>query len=239
MTRDSTPPGDRVLVEPDAGPNDLLRNDPTLHVLDIHPLVLEHLVVEKEALELLQAVWRELGDVSIVGVFGVVDVNGDDLVVLPLIVRHGEDADGPRAQDTEGDHRLLTEHEDVERIVVGTEGLRQEAIVRRIVHGAVQHSVQPQEPRPLVQLVLELGALGNLDDGSEVRLDMLAQFDVVPGMHAVHLPSARLPRSLYPENRGPTREALSARRQPRDGASTMRSNARPPRAGGRRWSGRW
>jgi hypothetical protein len=49
---------------------------------------------------------------------------------------------------------------DVEGIVVVTIGLRQEAVVGGIVDGAVQHAVEEEQARALVQLVFHLGALG-------------------------------------------------------------------------------
>src|SRR5438445_143021 len=111
-------------------------------------------------------------------------MHGDDLVVLALFVAHGHDADRARAQDAERHHRLLTEHKHVERVAVLAVGLREEAVVRRVVHGRVQHAVQPQQARALVELVLHLRALGDLDDRAEVTLDVVAQLDIVPRVHS-------------------------------------------------------
>src|SRR5205814_7348649 len=72
----------------------------------------------------------------------------------------------------------------VERVAVRAVGLREEAVVRRVVHGRVQHAVQPQQARALVELVLHLRALGDLDDRAEVTLDVVAQLDVVPRVHS-------------------------------------------------------
>src|SRR6266849_1328838 len=129
-----------------------------------------------------KAVGGQLGDVVVVHVLGIIDVDGDDLVVAALVVRHGQDADGARPQHAQGSHGLLTQHEDVEGIAVLAVRLRDEAVVRRVVHGAVQDAVNAQEPGVLVQLVLHLRALGDLDDGGEVLLDAIAEGDVVPGV---------------------------------------------------------
>src|SRR5256886_16473715 len=98
--------------------------------------------------------------------------------VVPLCILRA------RAQDAERHHRLLTEHKHVERVAVLAVGLREEAVVRRVVHGRVQHAVQPQQARALVELVLHLRALGDLDDRAEVMLDVVAQLDVVPRVHS-------------------------------------------------------
>jgi hypothetical protein len=47
----------------------------------------------------------------------------------------------------------------------------------------VQHPVEIEQTRRLVQLVLDLGALGDLDDRPEVILDVIAQLDVMPRVH--------------------------------------------------------
>jgi hypothetical protein len=51
------------------------------------------------------------------------------------------------------------------------------------VHGAVQDAVDAEKSRLLVELVLDLGALGDLDDGGEALLDPRAQLDIVPGVN--------------------------------------------------------
>src|SRR5207302_3293560 len=96
---------------------------------------------------------------------------------------HRHHADRPGSQDAERDDGLLPENQDVERIVVEAIGLRQKAVVRRVVNRAVQHPVEPQEARTLVELVLHLRAFRDLDDGSETTLDRVTELDVVPGVH--------------------------------------------------------
>ncbi len=125
---------------------------------------------------------RQLGDIRVVLVFGVVEVDGDDLVVPALVVGHGHDADGAGPQDAEGRHRLLAQHEDVERITVRAVRLRQKAVVGRVVDGAVQDTIESQKPRLLVELVFHLRALRDLDDRGEVMLDVRAQGNIVPGV---------------------------------------------------------
>src|SRR5207248_10077864 len=58
-----------------------------------------------------------------------------------------------------------------------------EAVVGRIVHGAVKHAVDAEQPRRLVELVLDLRALRDLDDRAEVLRDVFTQLHVVPRMH--------------------------------------------------------
>jgi len=43
----------------------------------------------------------------------------------------------------------------------------------------VQHAVDPEQTRVLVELVTSPSSLGDLDDRAEVTLDMIAELDVV------------------------------------------------------------
>src|SRR5712691_3265241 len=51
----------------------------------------------------------------------------------------------------------------------------------------VEHPIQPEQARLLVDLVLDLRAFGDLDHAAEVLLDVVSEFDVVPGIHFVSL----------------------------------------------------
>src|SRR5580700_8068014 len=76
---------DAIPVEANRVPDDLFGLGPTPDPVDVHYLVLEHLVVEEEALDLPEAVGRQLGHVPVVGVLGIVHVDRDDLVVGALL----------------------------------------------------------------------------------------------------------------------------------------------------------
>src|SRR5262249_21679687 len=191
-------PTERIIVELDRVTNYSLCLGAPAEAVDLHRLVLEHLVVEEESLELTEPMRRQVADVRVVRVLGIVDVNGDDLVVLTFFIAHGQYPNRARAQDTERHHRLLTEDQHVERIAVVAVRLWQEPVVRRGVHGRVQNPVEPEQAGAFVELVLDLRALGDLDDRAEVPLDVIAQLDVVPRVHR---------RSMIPSgrNRGASR----------------------------------
>ena len=150
--------------------------------VDLDGLAFEVLVVLEEALKLALAVTGQLIDVGVGGVLGIVDVDGDDLLVALAFVEHVEDADRPSAKDAHGHHRLLHPHQDVEGVVVLTEGLGDEAVVGRIDHRRVQDAIDLQEPGGLVELVLDLAALGDLDQRPQLAGCVGADVHVVPGM---------------------------------------------------------
>src|SRR5690242_11889354 len=175
--------GEGPRVEIDRVSNYALGIGAPAKAIDLHGLLLEHLVVQEESFELAQSMWRQLTDVRVVLVLRIVDVHGDDLVILALLVAHREHADRARAQDTERQHRLLTEYQHVERVAVVAVRLWQEAVIRRVVHGGVEDAIDREQPRALVELVLHLGAFRNLDHGPKVPRDVIAEPDVVPGIH--------------------------------------------------------
>jgi len=86
----------------------------------------------------------------------IVDAHRDDLVVAALVVGHPQPAERPGTHDGERLDRLLHEDQDIERITVVGVGARDEPVVRRVVDGAVQHAIEPQEACGLVYLVLEV-----------------------------------------------------------------------------------
>jgi hypothetical protein len=146
--------------------------------------VLEHLVVLEEPANLAQDVRRQLRLVGEVGERRIAHADGDDLVVDSLFVAHPHHADGAGLDDGQRIHRLLAEHQRIERVPVVAVGARDEAVVGRIVHGAVEDAIQPQEAGLLVQLVLVLAALLNLDDDGKGVLDeRVVDVTVMPRVH--------------------------------------------------------
>ena len=151
--------------------------------LDLDGLVLEHLVVLEEALELAREVARKLRDVAELRIGRIIDMDGDDLVVGHPIIEHAHQADGARAHHGERYHRLVAEHQHVERIAVLAVGARHESVVRRVDDRAVEDAIDAQEAALLVELVFHARATRDLDHDVEplvrgVRVDL----EVVPWM---------------------------------------------------------
>ena len=123
--------------------------------------------------------------------------------------------------------RLLAEHQRIERVAIVAEGPRDEAVVGRIVDGAVQHAIETQQAGLLVQLVLVLAALRNFDDDRERALDRaFVEIAVMPWVHELMLacPSCFHWRRGPPPPRGAT--------LPRSGETSpkpRRRRAPPPR----------
>ena len=171
---------------------------PPLRLAHQHLLVLQRLVVLEEALELPHPVGGHLGDVGDVGVLGVVGGDGDELVVLPLVVPHAHHADDLGLHDGERHDVLLAVDQDVERIPVVAVGAGHEAVVGRVVDRAEEDAVHAQEPARLVQLVLHLGAGGDLDDGRDGLLHVAGELHVVPRVegHSVLRCGGKVDRGL-------------------------------------------
>src|SRR5262249_684869 len=93
-----------------------------------------------------------------------------------------------------------TEYQDIDRIAVVAIGARHEAVIRRIMNGAVKDAIHPQQARGLIEFVLDLRAFGNLDVRREPFLWLLGQRNIMPGMYTHRKsssPGSAAPLSLY------------------------------------------
>src|SRR5215203_886210 len=154
----------------------------TLEVTHVHLFALQHLVVLEEALQLVHPVRGKLFVVLEIPVLRVVEVDTNDLLVVLALVHHVHHPYRAHPHDTQGLDGLLHHHEQVEGVVVVAQGARDKAVVGGVDHGGVQNAVYLQEPRVLIQLVLDLRAFGDLDQGVELLGGLFSCGDVVPGM---------------------------------------------------------
>ena len=109
-----------------------------------------------------------VADVLVIGV-QFLDRDGDDLFILSGLVMHDEHADGARAHDGAGNDRNAAHDQHVHRIAVFRERMRDEAVIRRILHRRVDEAVDEERARRLVHLVLHrMAAMRHLDDDVDV-----------------------------------------------------------------------
>ena len=74
--------------------------------------------------------------------------------------------------------------EDVERIVVVAVGLRNEAVVGRIIYRGIQHAVEAQHAAVFVEFVFSAASFWNFDDAVDESLGIVIGGTVVPGVKA-------------------------------------------------------
>lgn len=126
-----------------------------LELVDFHRLAFQCFVVLEETAQHGQAMARQLLRLPKTIVLRIIDGNSQDFVVLLAAVDHRHQTDGAASDQSERRHGLLTQHQDVEWVVVFGQGLRNEALVSRIVDSRIQNAIQPQKARFLVQFVLD------------------------------------------------------------------------------------
>ena len=117
---------------------------------------------------------REVAGFYVIAEFGVVGGYGDDFVVAGTAVDHGHEADGAGFNQGQGLDGLLAEDQDIERIVVFGVGLGDEAVVGGVENGGVDNAVDFEEAGGFVELVFDVGAKGDFDDGLEVAGEVVA-----------------------------------------------------------------
>lgn len=91
----------------------------------------------------------------------------EQFVVRFAAINHLEQADDPGFNETAGEGGLVDHHDDVQRVMILGEGLRDEAVVARIVASGVQVPVQLDQAGVFVHLEFVSPAFGNLDDGMD------------------------------------------------------------------------
>ena len=129
-------------------------------ILDDDLFVLEGLVVLEETPELAQDVVGQLRLVGDVGECGIVHADGDDLVVDAFLVAHPHHADRARLDDGQRVDRLLPQDERIERVAIVAKRTRDEAVVSRVMDGAVEHAIEPEETGSLSSSYLFLLPFG-------------------------------------------------------------------------------
>ena len=77
---------------------------------------------------------------------------------------------GRASTHTPGIHRVLEQHQRVERVAVAAERVGDEAVVGRIRGGREQAPVEEDPARLVVDLVLVAAATGDLDDDVDAAL---------------------------------------------------------------------
>ena len=97
-------------------------------------------------------------------------------------VDHGHQADGAGMNDRERHDRILAEHEDIERIIIFGQRLRDEAIVRRIVDGGIEDAVELDQSAGFVEFVFHTGSKWDLDHAIKFLRKLVAGSHVVPRM---------------------------------------------------------
>ena len=86
---------------------------------------------------------------------GVFRGDGEDFVIALAAIDHRHQADRPSLNQRQRINRFLTEYEYVEWVVVLGQRLRDEAVIRGVIDCGMQHSIQPQHARLLVEFVLD------------------------------------------------------------------------------------
>jgi hypothetical protein len=89
-------------------------------------------------------------------------------VVLFALVDHGHEPNGVRVDDGQRHYRFLGEHQHVEGIVTLGQRLRDEAVVRRVLDGRIEHAILADQAALFIELILDAGAEGNFDHALEL-----------------------------------------------------------------------
>jgi hypothetical protein len=125
---------------------------------------LERLVDIEEMMDLAAQVDRHVIEVPHLVPARIAQGDADDLGIRALLVFHPEDPDRPGADPAPGEDRLLEQHQDIQRVAVLGQRVRNEAVVGRVDGRREQPPVQVQHMAFVIELVLVPAAPRHLDD---------------------------------------------------------------------------
>jgi len=132
---------DCFIIELDGVFDDLQGGGLVPEFLHYNRFVLEFLVLLEEMAQLFEKMARQLFQVIVMVDAGVVGRHRDDLVVGVAAVHHLHDAHYLGLHQAEGLYRQGSNDEDVERVLVVSIGLWDEAIIHGVIEGRVDDPV--------------------------------------------------------------------------------------------------
>ena len=118
----------------------------------------------EEVADLVDELRRQFADVVDVVPARFLGRYADQLGVLAGLVLHVQHAHRTRFHPDARIHRIIEQHQGVERIAVAAERVRNEAVVGRIRHGCEQSSIEVHAVRVVIDLVLVATSPRDLDD---------------------------------------------------------------------------
>jgi cytochrome c-type biogenesis protein CcmE len=152
------------------------------NVVHFDRLALELLVILKKSPQHQHAMRRHLLRFVVSIEFRIVGGDSNHFMIFLALINHCHQSDHPRMDDGEGNYGFLAKHQNVQRVVIFRQSLRDETVVGWIVNGGVQDPVEFDQAARLVEFVLYAGARGDLNDRVEFFGKSVAGSNVVPGM---------------------------------------------------------
>ena len=148
--------------------DDLYRNLALAYLVYCGVLVLKVLVYLEEVAHFVESVSGELIDVFVLIVVGIVEGNGDNLLVVSAVVDHGDNSDGVCSYKSHRLERLGAEKKNVKRVSVVAVGSRNESVVCGIVGRGIEDTVEDYKSCFLLELVFFAASLGYFNNADKI-----------------------------------------------------------------------
>ena len=122
--------------------NDLDRVVTGADLIDGRGLILQILINREEVAHFVKDVSRQLVDVGVHIVVGIVEGNGNDLFIVMPVIDHGDHTDGIGAYQCQRLQRFGADEQYVQRVTVIAVGTGNKAVVCRIVGRSIKNPIQ-------------------------------------------------------------------------------------------------
>ena len=81
-----------------------------------------------------------------------------------------------------GTHRILAEHQYVERVMIFGQRSRNEPVIGGIKDRRIEHAVHSNQATSFIEFVFDIGPEGNLDYRIELMRDLITGTEIMPGV---------------------------------------------------------
>jgi hypothetical protein len=125
----------------------------------------------------------DIGDVVHRGIMG---GYGNDLIILLPAVDHLHIADHGGFHQAERLDGFAAHHQDIQGIIVISQGTWDEAIVNRVMEAGIDHAVKLKQAGPFVDLILAFASLWDLNQGVYSYRGIAALVGSMPGVKYIH-----------------------------------------------------
>ena len=125
-------------------------------------------VIGEEIGDLFQDKRGEVSQFLLVIISGIAVHHSNQLIIQLSSVNHVQITQYAGGDDTTGEGRIGADHQNIQRVAIGGEGMLNNTVLGRVDHGGIQHTVQLDAAGFFIQFVFVFGAFFNFNYSDKI-----------------------------------------------------------------------